>query len=65
MALGEGQMTHAHGTLAEQDYDAAGRGSAVRNLAADRAVISIFTYSYDAAGNRTGVAEANGHRVTA
>jgi YD repeat-containing protein len=57
-------MTHANGTLAEQDYDAAGRGSAVRNLGADRAVISIFTYSYDAAGNRTGVAEANGDRVT-
>ena len=47
------------------DYDDAGRISAVRNLKSDGStVLSIFTYSYDDAGNRTAVAEADGDRVT-
>jgi RHS repeat-associated protein len=57
-------MTHGNLSVAEHDYDAAGRISAVRNLKSDRSVISIFTYSYDSIGNRLGVAEANGDLVT-
>jgi YD repeat-containing protein len=58
-------MTHGNGSLAQHDYDDAGRISAVRNLKSDGStVLSIFTYSYDDAGNRTGVVEANGDRVT-
>jgi len=58
-------MTHGNGTIAETDYDDAGRIEAVRNLKSDGStVLSIFTYSYDDSGNRTGVAEANGDRVT-
>jgi YD repeat-containing protein len=55
-------MTHGNGTLAETDYDSAGRTTAVRNLKSDRSVISIFTY--DNAGNRSAVAEASGDLVT-
>jgi RHS repeat-associated protein len=57
-------MTHGNASIAETDYDAAGRIAAVRNLKSDRSVLSVFTYSYDASGNRTGVQEANGDRVT-
>jgi RHS repeat-associated protein len=57
-------MTHANASVAEHDYDAGGRITAVRNLKSDRSVISVFTYSYDAVANRTGVAEANGDLVT-
>jgi YD repeat-containing protein len=57
-------MTHGNGSLAQHDYDAAGRLTALRNLKSDASVISIFTYSYDAVGNRRGAAEANGDRVT-
>jgi len=57
-------MTHANASLAEHDYDAAGRISALRNLKSDRSAISVFTYSYDAIGNRTGVQEASGDLVT-
>jgi RHS repeat-associated protein len=57
-------MTHANASLAQHDYDAAGRLTALRNLKSDLSVISIFTYSYDPLGNRTSVAEANGDRVT-
>jgi len=57
-------MTHGNTSLAETDYDAAGRISALRNLKSDRSVLSIFTYTYDNAGNRTAVVEANGDRVT-
>jgi YD repeat-containing protein len=57
-------MTYGNGAIAETDYDAAGRISAVRNLKSDRSVLSIFTYSYDNAGNRTAVGEANGDLVT-
>jgi len=35
---------------------------ALRNLKSDRSVLSIFTYSYDAVGNRLAVAEAQGFR---
>jgi RHS repeat-associated protein len=58
-------MTHANGATAATDYDADGQTTAVRNLKSDGStVLSIFTYSYDNAGNRTGVQEANGDRVT-
>jgi len=57
-------MTYGNGAIAETDFDSAGRTAALRNLKADRSVLSIFTYSYDNAGNRTAVAEANGDRVT-
>jgi YD repeat-containing protein len=57
-------ITHGNLSVAEHDYDAAGRMTAVRNLKSDRSVISIFTHSYDAIGNRSGVAEANGDLVT-
>jgi RHS repeat-associated protein len=57
-------MTHGNASIAETDYDAAGRIAAVRNLKSDSSVLSIFTYAYDASGNRTGVQEANGDRVT-
>ncbi len=36
----------------------------MRNLKSDISVLSIFTYTYDAAGNRTGVEEADGDLVT-
>ena len=38
--------------------------TALRNLKSDLSVISVFTYSYDTIGNRTGVQEANGDLVT-
>jgi len=57
-------MTLGNGALAQHEYDAARRLTALRNLKSDLSVISIFTYSYDAVGNRSGVAEANGDRVT-
>jgi RHS repeat-associated protein len=57
-------MTHGNLTIAETDYDNAGRPTAVRNLKSDRSVISIFTYTYDNAGNRTVVVEASGDRIT-
>ena len=57
-------MTHGNLSVAEHDYDAGGRLTALRNLKSDRSVISIFTYSYDSVGNRTGVEEANGDLVT-
>jgi len=57
-------MTYATGSYAQTQYDAAGRIEAVRNLKSDDAVLSVFTYSYDAAGNRTEVQEANADRVT-
>jgi len=57
-------MTHGNASIAETDYDAAGRIASVRNLKSDRSVLSVFNYSYDAGGNRTGVQEANGDRVT-
>jgi YD repeat-containing protein len=36
----------------------------LRNLKSDQSIISIFTYTYDAVGNRLGVSEANGDLVT-
>jgi len=57
-------VTHANGTMAQHDYDAGGRLNALRNLKSDASVISIFTYTYDSIGNRLGVVEANGDRVT-
>ena len=57
-------MTYGNGAIAEYDYDAASRLTALRNLKADRSVLSIFTYTYDAVGNRTQVEEANGEIVT-
>jgi len=57
-------MTHGNASVAEHDYDTGGRLTAVRNLKSDRSVISVFTYSYDSIGNRTGVQEANGDLVT-
>jgi YD repeat-containing protein len=57
-------MTHGNLSLAQHDYDAAGRLTALRNLKSDASVISIFTYSYDSVGNRSGAAEANGDIVT-
>jgi len=38
--------------------------TAVRNRKSDNSIISIFTCSYDEAGNRTQVEEANGDLVT-
>ncbi len=57
-------MTYANQAIAETDYDSGGRSTAVRNLKSDRTVISVFTYTYDNAGNRTTVAESSGDRVT-
>jgi uncharacterized protein RhaS with RHS repeats len=57
-------MTYANTAIAETGYDAGGRISVVRNLKSDRSVISIFTYSYDNAGSRTAVGEADGDLVT-
>jgi YD repeat-containing protein len=57
-------MTYGNASVAETDYDAAGRIAAVRNLKSDRSVLSIFTYTYDNASNRTAVAEASGDLVT-
>jgi RHS repeat-associated protein len=57
-------MSYANGAVAENDYDVASRLIALRNLKADRSVISIFTYSHDAVGDRLGVEEANGDLVT-
>jgi RHS repeat-associated protein len=57
-------MVYANEVYAESQYDAAGRTEAVRNRKSDDSVLSIFSYSYDEAGSRTGVEEANGDRVT-
>ena len=57
-------MTYANGAIAEYDYDGAGRLTALRNLKANRSALSIFTYTYDAVGNRTQVEEANGDVVS-
>jgi len=57
-------MTHGNLSVAEHDYNAGGRLTALRNLKSDRSVISIFSYTYDALGNRTGVGEGNGDIVT-
>ncbi len=44
-------MARANQSIAQTDYDAAGRTAAGRNLRNDLMVLSIFTYSYDANGN--------------
>lgn len=57
-------MAHGNGTIAETGYNAAGWVTAVRNLTSARAVISVYTYSYDNIGNRIQVLEATGDVVT-
>jgi len=57
-------MALANGTSATYVYDAAGNAARVANVRSDQSVISIFDYSYDAVGNRIGVVENNGDRVT-
>ena len=57
-------MTYANGAIAEYDYDAASRLTALRNLKADRSALSIFTYSYDAVGNRAAMVDPDGGITT-
>ncbi len=57
-------MIYGNGAYAETDYDDSGRLTAVRNRKSDGTVLSIFTYTYDKAGNRTQVEEADGSIVT-
>jgi RHS repeat-associated protein len=64
---GVGRVTtlmHYNGTVAEYDYNEAGWPKEVRNLKSDRSLLSQSIYSYDAVGNRIGVVEASGDRVS-
>ena len=47
-------MTHANGAVAEHDYDAAGRITALRNLKSDRSLLSLFAYSPKPSGTSWG-----------
>ena len=54
----------ANGTRASFTHDAADHLTVVANMQSDSAYISRFDYQYDAAGNRQGVMEVDGSRVT-
>jgi len=53
-----------NGTRASYTYDDADRIVVLANIRSSGTTISSFEYSYDGAGNRLGVVEANGDRVT-
>ena len=53
-----------NGTRASYTYDDAGRIVVLANIRSSGTTISSFEYSYDGAGNRLRVVEANGDRVT-
>ena len=53
-----------NGTWTSLTYDDAGRLERAVNYMSDDSVITSFDYGYDAVGNRTNVAEADGERVT-
>ena len=57
-------LTLANGAVTTYAYDAAGRLTLLRNTKSDGTTISSFEYGNDSVGNRTGVLEANGDRVT-
>jgi len=57
-------LTLANGAVTTYAYDAAGRLTLLRNAKSDGTTISSFEYGNDSVGNRTGVLEANGDRVT-
>mgnify|MGYP001050773980 CR=1 FL=1 len=54
----------ANGTRASYTFNAASQLAQLSNLKSDASVIAGFAYDYDAAGNRTGVLESGGDRVT-
>ena len=53
-----------NGTYATYSYNSAGWETGVSNKKSDASVIASFGYNYDEVGNRTGVTEANGDKVT-
>jgi len=57
-------LSLANGAVTTYAYDAAGRLTLLRNAKSDGTTISSFEYGNDSVGNRTGVVEANGDRVT-
>ena len=57
-------LTLANGAVTTYAYDAGGRLTLLRNTKSDGATISSFEYGNDSVGNRTGVVEASGDRVT-
>src|SRR5262249_23213194 len=56
------QQKHGSGSLTTQTYDAANQLTVLSNATSMGAVVNRFTYTYDKAGNRTGVREASGDR---
>jgi len=59
-----GSILLANGTRTSSVYDAAGQLLRLANLNADLDVLSQFDYTYDGAGNRVGVVEADARRGT-
>ena len=57
-------LTLANGAVTTYAYDAAGRLTLLRNTKSDGTTVSSFEYANDSVGNRTGVLEGNGDRVT-
>jgi len=53
-----------NGTRASYTYDDTNRIVVLANIRSSGTTISSFEYSYDGVGNRMGVVEANGDRVT-
>ena len=54
----------ANGTLASNTYDSANQLLLLANLTTGGTTLSSFNYTYNPAGNRTQVVEANGDVVT-
>ena len=54
----------ANGTRASFSHDSADRLATLANIASTAMYISRYDYKYDPTGNRTGVLEADGSRVT-
>jgi RHS repeat-associated protein len=58
------RQKHGNGGITTQAYDAAGQLVSLYSATSAGLVVNRFTYSYDSAGNRTGVQESSGDRTT-